>query len=132
MPAEPTLSMTLDYLELPAPDIAAAKAFYGAAFGWTFTDYGSDYAAFHGATLEGGLDRRGAVPPRGDADLQAPNGSLAIFRTDDLVAAEAHIEKAGGRITTPAFDFPGGRRFHFADPNGVELAVWCLAEEGAQ
>ena len=36
----------------------------------------------------------------------------------------AAVVKAGGRVTVPIFDFPGGRRFHFADPSGNELAIW--------
>ena len=30
----------LDYIEIPVVDVAAAKQFYGSAFGWAFNDYG--------------------------------------------------------------------------------------------
>jgi len=42
----------------------------------------------------------------------------------DLEAMAARVEAAGGRIVKPIFAFPGGRRFHFRDPAGNELAVW--------
>lgn len=129
MSANRPLDAAINYIELPAPDLAAAKAFYAATFGWSFIDYGPGYAAFHGAGLDGGLDASGVVPQRPAAsNPQGPSGALAIFRTDDLTAAQAHVERAGGRVTTPAFDFPGGRRFHFTDPNGVELGVWQPAD----
>ena len=118
--------MRLDYIELPAPDIAAAKRFYGNAFGWAFTDYGPAYAAFHGTGIEGGFDARGTIASRPDnTHRQAAHGAFVIFKTHDLEAAAARIEEAGGRITTPPFDFPGGRRFHFTDPAGNELGVWA-------
>ena len=36
----------------------------------------------------------------------------------------AKVKAVGGKIVRETFEFPGGRRFHFADPNGNELAVW--------
>ena len=36
----------LHYVEFTAPDLSAVKAFYGAAFGWAFVDYGETYTAF--------------------------------------------------------------------------------------
>jgi len=102
----------LDYLELPGGDVPAAKAFYGAAFGWTFQDYGPAYAAFSEG-LDGGFD--------GDAGTDKP---LPVLFARDLEAMQARIEAAGGAIVKPIFAFPGGRRFHFRDPAGNELAVW--------
>ena len=85
------------------------------AFGWRFVDYGPTYAAFDGAGLDGGL--------QGDA-AAAPAKPLVILFARDLEAALAKVEAAGGTITAPIFSFPGGRRFHFRDPAGNELAVW--------
>lgn len=120
-----TEATRIDYIELPAPDMAAMKAFYGEAFGWTFTDYGPGYAAFHGAGVEGGFDGSGTPAPRVEgSNPQGPYGALVIFYADDLKAMQARIEASGGRIVTSAFDFPGGRRFHFADPCGNELGMW--------
>ncbi|MFF7233297.1 VOC family protein [Streptomyces sioyaensis] len=49
------------------------------------------------------------------------------IRTDNLEASQAAVEAAGGAITVEPFDFPGGRRFHFREPGGCELAVWQAA-----
>ncbi|MBX3575964.1 MAG: VOC family protein [Rhizobiaceae bacterium] len=104
----------LDYLELPvAPgSFDRLKAFYAEAFAWSFTDYGPTYAAF-----EEGLDGGFAVEP----STQKP---LPILYSDDLEATLKIVEDAGGEILQPIYAFPGGRRFHFADPAGNELAVW--------
>ncbi|MCG8440345.1 MAG: VOC family protein [Caulobacterales bacterium] len=110
--------MRIDYVELPAPDLAAMKSFYGAAFGWRFTDYGEDYVDFAADGLSGGFNPH--RPAGGET------GALVIFFADDLAAAETTIARAGGRITE-RHEFPGGRRFHFRDPCGNELAVWTNA-----
>jgi predicted enzyme related to lactoylglutathione lyase len=104
----------IDYIELVVRDIARAKTFYGAAFGWEFTDYGPEYAAFNDGRLDGGF-RTG--------DPQ-PGGPLVITYAVDLAEAQRRVEAAGGKVVKPAFAFPGGRRFHYADLDGYELAVW--------
>jgi predicted enzyme related to lactoylglutathione lyase len=106
----------LDYLELPATGgtLDSVKAFYSAAFGWTFTDYGPTYSAF-----EEGLD--------GGFHADAAEGSqkpLPVLYSENLEAMQAEVEAAGGKVVKPIFSFPGGRRFHFLDPAGNELAVW--------
>lgn len=105
----------IDYVELVVADIARARSFYAQAFGWTMTDYGPNYCAFADGRLEGGFT---------DIGTPMPGGPLVILYADDLAAVQAAIEAAGGRIVKPVFDFPGGRRFHFTDPDGYELAVW--------
>lgn len=102
------------YLELPSSDVAAGKQFYGSLFGWSFEDWGPDYAAFSDSGLDGGLN--------GDP-VQRTKAPLAVLDTDDLEAMLAKVVAAGGTITLPIFSFPGGRRFHFTDPAGNELAV---------
>jgi predicted enzyme related to lactoylglutathione lyase len=109
------LDRRIDYIEFPVTDVAAAKRFYGDAFGWRFEDYGPDYVSFQDGRLSGGFTK---------ADRVQPGGPLVVLFAVDLAAAERRIIKAGGRIVRPAFSFPGGRRFHFADPSGHELAVW--------
>ncbi|KGE00660.1 MULTISPECIES: VOC family protein [Rhizobium/Agrobacterium group] len=106
----------IDYIEFNVRDIGRAKAFYGTSFGWTFTDYGPDYCEFQDGRLTGGFAK--------SADINAKGGALIILFADELEDAQARIEKAGGKIVKPIFSFPGGRRFHFADPEGYELAVW--------
>ena len=105
----------IDYLELPATDVARTKRFYIEAFGWKFTDYGPDYTSFEDGRLAGGFRK---------ADDVRTGGPLIVIFAIDLAAAEKNVTKAGGRIVKPVFDFPGGRRFHFTDPSGNELAVW--------
>ncbi|MDB5423468.1 MAG: hypothetical protein JWQ29_884 [Phenylobacterium sp.] len=105
----------IDYIELPGGDLAATKGFYGQAFGWTFVDYGPAYAAFDNAGVDGGFNA--------DAADQAKAPLVVLFSTD-LEASLAKVEAAGGKVTRPIFSFPGGRRFHFRDPSGNELAVF--------
>ena len=104
----------LNYLELPVADTGRAKAFYGAAFGWTFADFGPAYAA----TTSGDTD----VGFQADA-AEKTAAALPVIEVDDLEAALAAVEGAGGTVTAPIFAFPGGRRFHFRDPDGHELAA---------
>ncbi|WP_136162239.1 VOC family protein [Sphingomonas flavalba] len=103
-----------NYLELPSTDVAAAKAFYAAAFGWTFADFGPSYAA----TTSGDTD----VGVQGDA-TERTAAVLPVVQVDDLDATLAAVRSAGGVVTRAIFAFPGGRRFHFRDPDGHELAA---------
>lgn len=112
---------TFDYIELAAPDLAAAKSFYADAFGWTFTDYGPDYTGIH---RPGGDGEMGGLNPVRPAGAGLP---LVILYSDDLDATLASVTGAGGTVTEGPFEFPGGRRFHFSDPAGNELAVWTQA-----
>ncbi len=106
----------IDYIEFLVRDTEASKRFYAAAFGWTFTDYGPDYVAIHGRDREqGGLRRADSVPK---------GGPLVVLYSADLEATHAAVKSAGGKIVQEIFSFPGGRRFHFEDPSGNELAVW--------
>ena len=102
----------LDYLEMPGGDLGATKTFYAEAFGWQFIDYGPAYAAFNEG-LDGGFDADGAAPK-----------PLPVLYAHDLEAMVEKVTAAGGEIVRPIFAFPGGRRFHFRDPAGNELAVW--------
>ena len=107
----------IDYIELTVTDVAEAKRFYAAAFGWRFNDYGPDYAGIQGTGREvGGL--------RKDESVRA-GGPLVVLYSRDLDATLAAVRGAGGKVVQDPYDFPGGRRFHFADPSGNELAVWA-------
>jgi uncharacterized protein len=106
----------IDYVELPSLTAhELTRAFYSKAFGWSFTSYGPDYSATTIGDVDVGLN--GTVE---DA-LSAP---LPVIRVDDLEAALRAVVAAGGTVARPIFSFPGGRRFHFIDPGGSELAVW--------
>ena len=104
----------IDYVELPAGDLLPVKRFYEQAFGWSFTDYGPTYAAF-AEGLDGGF--------QGDAAAQLEKPIVVLY-AHNLEAMEAKVRAAGGVVVKPIFSFPGGRRFHFTDPSGNELAVW--------
>ena len=109
----------IDYIEISVRELAAAKRFYSAAFGWKFNDYGPSYAGIRGADRElGGLAET--------ADVET-GGPLVVLYSRDLDATLAAVRSAGGEITKPPFAFPGGRRFHFSDPSGNELGVWSAA-----
>ncbi len=106
----------IDYVELPGgAALSAVKTFYTQAFGWTFTDYGPAYAAFCEG-LDGGLDA--------ETTSAKP---LVVLYADNLEQMLARVEDTGGKITRPVFSFPGGRRFHFQDPAGNELAMWSAS-----
>ena len=111
----------IDYIELAVFSIERSKAFYGEVFGWTFTDYGPDYCEFTDGRMKGGFDARGTVKP---------GGPLVVLYAANLEGLMERIRLAGGRIVRPVFAFPGGRRFHFTDPDGYELAVWTEVEAG--
>ena len=108
----------IDYVEFPARDIGRAKEFYASVFGWTFEDYGPDYCAFNDGQLDGGFYRS-------DLSSSAAGGSaLVVVYADDLEGTRARVLDNGGTLVRDIFNFPGGRRFQFADPNGNELGVW--------
>lgn len=111
------VSGRLNYLELPASDTATSARFYTAAFGWDFTPFGPTYAATIGNGCDAGL--------QGDA-VEASLAPLPVVQVDDLESALAAVEAAGGVICKPPFAYPGGRRFHFRDPSGNELAVYVV------
>ena len=108
----------INYVEFPAKDIEATKAFFTTVFGWSFVDYGLEYTAFSNEGIDGGFFKSNLI-------VSTENGSaLIVFYSKDLEQTQAKIKSAGGSIIKPIFSFPGGRRFHFADPNGNEYAVW--------
>jgi len=112
----------IHYIELPALSLTAMKDFYAQAFGWTFTDYGPQYAAFHGAGIEGGFDV--------SQDYIAPSkpGAFVILYSRDLEGSLSAVKDAGGEICVDTYNFPGGKRFHFMDPSGNELGIWTEAK----
>lgn len=112
----------INYVEFPARDIEKAKAFFAEVLGWEFEDFGGQYTAFANQGLDGGFFRS---EKRASAE---EGGALIVFYSENLEATQAKIEKAGGIIVKPVFSFPGGRRFHFSDPNGNEYAVWSDIE----
>jgi predicted enzyme related to lactoylglutathione lyase len=112
----------LDYVEFGCTDTVRVKSFYHAVFGWHFTDYGPGYTCFNDGRLRGGFT----------TELKPGDGSpLAVIYAWDLKKIQTKIVAAGGSVVKEAFYFPGGSRFHFADPEGNVLAVWSDAQAPA-
>jgi predicted enzyme related to lactoylglutathione lyase len=105
----------MDYIEFPATNIEETKRFYSEVFGWEFTDYGPDYTSFNDGRLTGGFHAVPEVPT---------GGPLVVVYSTNLADIEARVRENGGQIIRETFEFPGGRRFHFTDPSGNELAIW--------
>ena len=110
----------IDYLEFPSQDGLKTRRFFEEAFGWSFINYGPTYHAIEAAGIDAGIQAERA---------EATSAPLAIVRTSDRVGAQRAVELAGGVITRQPFDFPGGRRFHFREPGGNEMAVWIATAE---
>lgn len=108
----------IDYVEFPASDFDVLELFYSKTFGWTFTDYGSEYRAFNDGSLDGGIFKSDAK------STTATGAALVILYADDLEATLQRVLANGGQTSKEIFSFPGGRRFQFFDPHGNELAVW--------
>lgn len=104
----------IDYVEFGALDLSSTKRFYADVFGWKFTDYGPEYVAFEDGRTSGGFTTQ----------AKPDSNPLVVLYSTELEATRARVEANGGRIVREIFSFPGGRRFHFSDPNGNELAVW--------
>jgi predicted enzyme related to lactoylglutathione lyase len=109
---------TIDYVEMPSRNLAETKRFFSALFGWSFQDYGPDYAAFDDGRTTGGFF---ASEKTAGVESGAP---LIVFYHRDLEKTQKAVVDLGGKVTKPIFDFPGGRRFHFQEPGGGEFAVW--------
>jgi hypothetical protein len=105
----------INYLELKANDLEKIKEFYSKSFNWTFTDYGPEYTSFSDSGIAGGFEK---------SEDRIINGVLIVLYHKDLDRIQKKIVESGGRISKSVFEFPGGRRFHFLDPSGNELAIW--------
>jgi len=116
----------IDYIEFTVTDMAAAKAFYATAFGWSFVDYGPGYA---GIRAVGSDDREMGGLALGTKDSPPSGGSasgfpLVVLYSNDLEHSLSRVRASGGTISKEIFGFPGGKRFEFEDPSGNVLAVW--------
>jgi len=105
----------INYVEFKAKDLEKIKEFYTTSFDWTFTDYGPTYVAFSESGIQGGFEK---------TESEIINGALIILYHKNLELIKSKIIESGGEISKDIFSFPGGRRFHFIDPSGNELAAW--------
>jgi uncharacterized protein len=110
------INNSINYIELPMVKNAETKKFYHQAFGWEFTDWGPDYISFAGTNIDGGFNGME------DAEISNP-GVLVVLYASDLDKKLEEVIQAGAKIIKPTYEFPGGRRFHFIDPNVNELAI---------
>jgi hypothetical protein len=111
-------SEKINYVEFPTKNLMSTKKFFEQAFGWTFEDFGPEYTAFSNQGIDGGFFKA-------DLTSTARQGSaLIVLLSENLEETQSKIESSGGKISEPIFAFPGGRRFHFIEPGGNELAVW--------
>lgn len=106
----------IDYIEIPVADLEGAREFLTAMFGWEFQEWGNDYVSFKDGRLDGGLERASEGAPG--------RGVLLVFYSENLERDRARVQQLGATISKDIFDFPGGRRFHFIDPAGLEYAIW--------
>ncbi len=108
----------INYVEIPSRNLEVTKSFFASAFGWSFVDYGPEYVAIENAGLDGGFYKSDTIssPERGSV--------LVVLYSSDLEETIDKVTSSGGKVVKDIFDFPGGRRFHFNDPNGNEYAVW--------
>ncbi len=108
----------INYVEFPARNLEATRAFFNKAFGWSFQDYGPEYISFSNSGIAGGFYKA-------ELSASAENGSaLIVLFSNDLEGTYSKVVDAGGVIIKEIFSFPGGRRFHFSEPSGNEFAVW--------
>ncbi len=111
-------STHIDYIELPvanSTDLAHSQQFFSQVFGWTYTAWGDDYADTNASGIGSGLNADAA---------HRSTCPLPVIHVPDLDAALQAVLEAGGVLTRDVFAFPGGRRFHFREPGGNELAAW--------
>ena len=108
----------INYIEFASRDLRATKAFFEGAFGWSFTDYGPDYCSFSNAGIDGGFYSSDKSADRDEGSV------LVVLYSDNLEETQRKVIARGASIKTEIFSFPGGRRFHFVEPGGNELAVW--------
>ncbi|WP_024461841.1 VOC family protein [Marinimicrobium sp. LS-A18] len=108
----------INYVEIPSRDLEATKAFFTSAFGWSFVDYGPEYVAIENAGIDGGFYKSDKVSSPESGSV------LVVLYSSELEETLTKVTSSGGKVVQHIFDFPGGRRFHFTDPNGNEYAVW--------
>lgn len=111
------------HLEIPAPDMAKAKQFYGDVFKWSFSDMGPEYVMFK--TGEGDGITGGGF----DAKMEASDKGVNLYiQVEDIPGALKAIAKSGGSVLAEKTKISDEHGFYaiFKDPNGNRLGVWSL------
>ncbi len=108
----------IDLVEFPAvspEELQKTTHFFSEVFGWQYKDWGGVYRD----TADSGLMSGVIATEQGK-----PKMPLVVVYVNNLEEAKERIVQAGGTVILDIYPFPGGRRFHFMDPSGNELAVW--------
>lgn len=105
----------LRFININADDVSRAKRFYENVFGWKFRNWGPpDFHLIENAGVEGALHGRHEVVP--GAEILGVEATMGV---DDVEAARAGIEAAGGKIVGGPYDIPTvGRLIRFQDTEG--------------
>jgi len=106
----------IDLIEFPVKSIGQlklTKEFFTNVFNWKYADWGDNYSDTSGSGTNSSINA--------DDGARMP---LTVIYSDDLEKTKELAVKNSGKIIVDTYSFPGGRRFHFTEPNGNELAVW--------
>jgi predicted enzyme related to lactoylglutathione lyase len=111
-----------DYLEFVTGspnELQRTQDFLAEVFGWSYRAWCDGCADTEDSGLVSGIS----------VEAGAASIPLPVVYSTDLEHLHGRIEAAGGEVTREILSFPGGRRFHFREPSGTELAAWTQAEE---
>lgn len=106
----------IDLIEFPVQSTEQLKQtrdFFTHVFDWKYQEWGESYSDTSESGTNSGInsDKSASMP-------------LTVIYSQDLEATKEKVIQAGGTILVDTYSFPGGRRFHFTEPSGNELAVW--------
>ncbi|MEJ8669285.1 MULTISPECIES: VOC family protein [unclassified Streptomyces] len=110
------------WIDLGAPDVRAAAAFYGAVLGWEYESMGE------GGDMEGGMFKKDGKTVAGLGKLTeegARSAWMIYYAVTDADATTQTVERAGGTVRVPPRDLDDwGRMAQYDDPRGGQFAVW--------
>jgi predicted enzyme related to lactoylglutathione lyase len=118
---------TPSYVELTAPDPAAGAAFYADLFGWDIVELPLPEEAGGGFYRQGQID--GDTVSGIGGQMPGMEGHPAFWgvylTVDDIEAATAKVEPAGGKVEAGPFDvMDAGRMTAIQDPTGARVNLW--------
>jgi predicted enzyme related to lactoylglutathione lyase len=119
---------TPSWVELVTPDQGAAQGFYAPLFGWSFNDYDMGEAGHYYIGTIDGDDVAGV-----SGQMPGMEGHPAFWgvylAVDDVDAATAKVETAGGKVEAGPFDvMSAGRMSAIQDPTGARVGLWQAGE----
>ena len=115
---------TVSWFEIGTPDVAAARAFYGALFGWSFAPDG-EY------TL---ITAPGAAGPSGgifNTSGNIPPYAVFVVQVADVAATAARTEELGGKVVVAPMTMDDGMVIaYLTDPDGSMFALFSPRASG--